>query len=435
MGRIAWTLVLWNEHDDRCDNLLPEVACPLNGPRRSRVHLRSEIRVSKIRRALRRAAIGADRRWDERKQALRRRFGGLGPPRIEPYRSLGRPDRLLLRGRVLVDRGPTLSEQDDDFWDDLGNMYRRLHTTEIVGARVRASAAGASAEALTDTEGYFEVELPAADREFSAPIQEVDLELVESEDGPARALGEAVVRSAASRFLVISDVDDTVVRTHATHLLAMARATFLGNARSRAAFPGVAALYSALVEGAAGAEHNPLVFVSRSPWNLYDLFDEFCTLQGIPHGRVFVLRDWGFSAEGLTRARERGHKFKQIQRILEFEPDLPVLLIGDSGQKDAEIYAELVREAPGRILAAFIRDVTRHAERGAAIEELAVQVKADGGALHLVDDSLGIAQEVAEMGLIAAEVVAKVAADVEFDRKPPTELEELLHEERPSGSN
>jgi phosphatidate phosphatase APP1 len=385
--------------------------------------------MAAIRKALRRVAIDLDRQWDRLKLDLLRRLGGPGPLRIEAYRGLGRPDRLLLKGRVLVDRGPTVSEDDDDFWDDLGNMYRRLHTTEIPGARVRISAAGASSEAVTDEEGFFELELRAAGEPFSAPRQSIELELVDPDnDPPVQVQGEAVVRSPDAGFLVISDIDDTVVRTQATHALAMARATFLGSARSRVPFPGVAALYTALVEGRTGDEGNPLVFVSRSPWNLYDLFDEFCTLQGIPAGRVLYLRDWGLSAEGLSRARPRGHKFRLISRLLEFEPDLPVILIGDSGQKDPEIYSEIVEEHPGRILAAFIRNVSHSERRAAVIDDLAAQVKVDGGALHLIQDSLEVARLAAELGWIRDEAVAAVAAEFELDQRAPTPLEELIED-------
>lgn len=388
--------------------------------------------MAAIRRALRKLSIDLDRRWDRLKLDLLRRLGGPGPLRIEAYRGLGRPDRILLRGRVLVDRGPTVSQEDDEFWDDLVNMYRRLHTTEIPDARVRIEAAGVVAQAVTDEEGYFELELTAASQSFSAPRQSIDLELLDTDgDSPVRRRADAVVYTSRASFMVISDVDDTVVRTEATHALAMARATFLGSARSRVPFPGVAALYSALVDGRSGDDGNPLVFVSRSPWNLYDLFDEFCTLQGIPAGRVLYLRDWGFSHEGLSRARTRGHKFRRIERILEFEPDLPVILLGDSGQKDPEIYGAIVEEHPGRVLAIFIRDVTHSKQRATAIADLQERTAADGGALHLVRNSLEVAQLSAEHGWLRAAAVGAVAAELELDRRPPTLLEELT--ERPPG--
>jgi phosphatidate phosphatase APP1 len=380
-----------------------------------------------VRARLRDIAIDLDDRWDDLCLRLLRALGGPGPLRILSYRGLGRPERLLLKGRVLVDRGPTRTESDDDFWDDLVNMYRRLHTTEIPGARVRVSAAGAVAEVVTDHEGYFDVELKAASRPFSSPRQPVELELLEpSTDESVLERGEVVVRSPLSSFLVISDIDDTVVHTHAANLLAMARATFLGNARSRTPFPGVAPLYRGLVDGPSGEDENPLIFISRSPWNLYDLFDQFCDLQGIPGGRVFYLRDWGFSLEGLTRARPRGHKFDLIRRILEFEPDLPVVLVGDSGQKDPEIYHAISREHPGRLLGAFIRNVTGSPSRADSIGDLAVEIEAEGAFLHLAEDSLDVARRAAEHGWIRLQAVEAVAAAIEAGDRPHDPLDELI---------
>ena len=190
-----------------------------------------------IKTKLRDLAIDFDHHWDKARLKLLRSLGGADDLKILSYRGLGRPDRLLFKGRVLVDRGPTTYESEDDLWDDLVNMYRRLNTTEIPDARVRVSAAGATAEVVTDDEGYFDVELEARDQPFSYPRQPVDLELLEpSGTEPVVVQGEVVVRSPSSSFLVISDIDDTVVHTQATNLLAMARATFLGNARSRTPF-------------------------------------------------------------------------------------------------------------------------------------------------------------------------------------------------------
>jgi len=380
-----------------------------------------------IKAKLRDLAIDFDHHWDQARLKLMRSLGGADELRIFSYRGLGRPDRLMLKGRVLVDNGQTEYESDDDFWDDLVNMYRRLNTTEIPGARVRVSAAGAVTEVVTDDEGYFDVELEAINQPFASPRQAVTLELLESASkNTVVEQSEVVVRSPNSSFLLISDIDDTVVETEATNLLAMARATFLGNARSRTPFPGVGQLYKALVDGPSGEDNNPLVFISRSPWNLYDLFDQFCDLQGIPSGRVFYLRDWGFSMEGLTRARARGHKFELIRRILELEPDLPVILIGDSGQKDPEIYHAISEGHPGRLLGAFIRNVTKSRSRDESIRNLASEVREDGSVLYLADDCLEVARKAAEHGWIREDAVAAVKAGINEAEGPPDAVDALI---------
>ena len=91
-----------------------------------------------------------------------------------------------------------------------------------------------------------------------------------------------LVPPADAELGVISDVDDTVVETGVTHRLAMARTVFLGNARTRLPFAGVAAFYEALCRGSRGDCANPVFFVSNSPWNMYDLLIEFMELQEDP---------------------------------------------------------------------------------------------------------------------------------------------------------
>jgi len=185
-------------------------------------------------------------------------------------------------------------------------------------------------------------------------------------------------------------------------------------------------MFKALVDGRTGNDGNPLVFISRSPWNFYDLLDQFCDLQGIPGGRAFYFRDWGFSHEGLTMARPRGHKFGIIRRILEFEPELPVILVGDSGQKDSEIYHAISEDHPGRLLGAFIRNVTDSKHRDESIKDLAAEVEEDGAALYLADDSLSVARRAADHGWIRRESVGAVAAAVEGAARPLDTLDELI---------
>ena len=58
---------------------------------------------------------------------------------------------------------------------------------------------------------------------------------------------------------------------------------------------------------------------------------------------------------GTSRGREQ--KGGRIEEILRLHPDLPFVLIGDSGEKDPQVYAEIVRDHPRRVLAVYIREV------------------------------------------------------------------------------
>lgn len=336
---------------------------------------------------------------------------GRDAVRIEPYRGFGTAERLYLTGRVL--RGGALPPADerDSALLNLAGMIQRFESDEVPGERVVARYAGGEWEAVTDEEGYFELRVaPPAPPEGGHLWQEVVLELPDREGpegGPVRARGLALVPSPESRFGVISDLDDTVIRTGATTPLRMARTVFLGNARTRTPFPGVSAFYRALQHGAGAVDFNPVFYVSSSPWNLYDLLTEFLTLQKIPLGPL-MLRDWGVSREEFLPTGHGKHKLGAIRRILDTFPGLPFILLGDSGQEDPEIYHRVVHDYPERILAVYIRDVSGTPERAEAIRALAEEVVRAGSTLLLSDDTVAAAEHAAAQGWIPAAALPEI---------------------------
>jgi phosphatidate phosphatase APP1 len=231
-----------------------------------------------------------------------------------------------------------------------------------------------------------------------------------------------------AKFGVISDVDDTVIHTDAFSLLRMARTVFLGNARTRLPFKGVAAFYQALLKGHEQQGINPLFYVSNSPWNLYDLLSDFFNLHNIPIGPILFLRNWGFTSKDQLPTRRREHKVKTAHTILQLFPHLPFILVGDSGEQDPEIYHELVTLYPHRIRAVYIRNVGRDLARPDVVRALAQKVLQTGCTMILADDTLPLAQHAASQGWIAPEALPGIEAGRAADSAPPSPLEQLLGE-------
>jgi phosphatidate phosphatase APP1 len=283
-------------------------------------------------------------------------------------------------------------------------------------------AGGAEREVLADEEGHV-----AARLVLDAPLPEdriwhaVEYRLVwpVAVDAPATAVGRVLVPATTAGYGVISDIDDTVIQMDVRQLVRMARTVVFGNARTRLPFPGVAAFYRALEAGYGGVGPNPLFYVSSSPWNLHDLLAEFFELQRIPAGPA-LLRDWGIQAHELLPTAHGSHKQAAIRRILAEYPALPFILVGDSGQEDPEIYASIIREYPGRVLATYIRSVHRAPERIAAVAALARELEHEGATLVVADDTLAAARHAASKGWIVEDAVERVAADVD-DAQPAAE--------------
>lgn len=350
------------------------------------------------------------------------------PVEIVAFRGFGSAQRVLVHGRVLHKAGVSAAAAGDSPWRNLLNMYRRIESDPVRGAGVRVVFAGHRCDVIADHEGFFEAWMtPREPLAAMADWHDASVELTAPEkfvgDTPPAATARVRIPGAGARFGVISDVDDTVLQSHVTNALQGARVALLGNAHTRLPFHGVAAFYRALEQGAgdgAPGTRNPIFYVSSSPWNLYDVIAEFLELQRIPAGPL-LLRNWDLTMSSLGSSAHHSHKGAQIRTILERFPHLPFILIGDSGQQDPEIYAAAVREHPERILAVYIRDVTRSPERSAAMETLGAEVRAAGSTLVVKDDTIVAARHAAAQGWIRPEAVAEIEKDAASDEKarPP----------------
>jgi len=361
--------------------------------------------------ALHGLAHTAEEAFDERRRRLQAKLGWLDPVRILPYRGFATGERLRLRGRVMEAQTREVTEEDT-LWDDLVRWFRRVESDEVPGATLVARWGDREEELTTGGEGFFELDLEGGPRPGGELAwREVELEMVDPvrrDEGPARAAGPVLVPAAGADFVVVSDLDDTVIRTGADNQLRMARTIFLNNARTRTAFPGVGAFYRALQRG-----RNPIFYVSSSPWNYYELFDQFLELQGIPPGPIF-LKEFGLDESKLFKSGHSDHKLERVRHLMAAYPELPFVLVGDSGQEDAEIYAALAEEAGERIRAVYVRDVTAEA-RDAEVREIAERVAGSGVEMRLVADTVAAARHAEEAGLVAEGTVREVESEKEAE--------------------
>jgi phosphatidate phosphatase APP1 len=376
-----------------------------------------------------------DAKIDEQREKLG--FGGDRPLRIEAYRGFGRPGRAWVKARVLRGNPVPPARAADSVWINLSAMLQRFESDEVPGAKVRVRYPGGEQVVATDREGYCECWIEPSPPFPASPDgawHAVEMELVEPPSPhPVRTAARVLVPPADARFGVISDLDDTVVRTDVASRLQMAKNVFLGNAHTRTPFPGVAAFYRALEHGVDGHAHNPVFYVSSSPWNLFDVLAEFLELKGIPAGPL-LLRDWGISSvDPPGEGGHSGHKLRHIRIILELFPTLPFILVGDSGQEDPEIYHRAVVEHPQRILAVYIRNVSRAPERVEAIRALAAEVEKAGSTLILADDTAAAARHAAESGWISPDALAEIGAVAEAEQDPPSEALQQANVELSAG--
>ena len=208
--------------------------------------------------------------------------------------------------------------------------------------------------------GHFtgEIKLPVDDVETLSSNGKLTFDAVTRNDDGRRFKGE-VHLIGPTGLSVISDIDDTIKISQVTDRKAMLRRTFFEPFEQ---VPGMAQLYNRWAIAPRGSGRSPPVafhFVSSSPWQLYGPLAEFVRKAGFPeatfHLKRFRLRPSGIKA---LLADPTKTKPRAIRQILDAYPNRRFILVGDSGEKDPEVYGRIAREYPEQIERVLIRKVT-----------------------------------------------------------------------------
>ncbi|KAA5544496.1 DUF2183 domain-containing protein [Roseiconus nitratireducens] len=353
---------------------------------------------------------------------LRRRFGRQGVPQLQTYMGYASRDAIHLHGRVLTNPAIEPNFDDDRWWHNLVGTMRRFASDEVPGITVEASVEGVTATSISDSEGYFRITLPLhASMRVSGFWSQARLHMIDA-PGVNREQDQAFCNflntPENASYAIISDVDDTILHTGATDIATMAKLTFFGNARTRAPLDGVAELYERMQQdgGTDGVLKNPIFYISSSPWNLYDLLEDFLDLNAIPRGPL-LLRDLGIDEHKFIKSTH-DHKIDKLNQLLDHLDGLSFILLGDSGQEDARLYATAARHAPDRIKAIFIRDIdpSVQSHHDTKVDQYVRQAAEVDVPMYLVKDSVDVADRLIREELLTEAAYDRIVRATDRDR-------------------
>jgi hypothetical protein len=202
------------------------------------------------------------------------------------------------------------------------------------------------------------------DGRFSALIRVSDADLKEPA-APVLLLEAVLPATDLRRFageinllgesgtVVISDIDDTIKITQIRDHKAVLRNTFL---EPFTAVPGMAEVYRGWAKDA-GAQ---FCYVSASPWQLLQPLNDFVRSNGFPAG-AFYLKNFRWKDRSVLSLFQNPEQYKPdlIEPLLKRFPKRQFVLVGDSGERDPEIYAALARRYPDQVTRVLIRDVNQ----------------------------------------------------------------------------
>lgn len=358
---------------------------------------------------------GLEGRLTERRRDHKLQSGDFRGVQVLVYRGYIADD--VAKVRVRIAEAPELpGDSRIPYWEVAQSNVRRHAALPITGTEVELRIGKHRTTEVSDGHGFATFALPVPKlrvgwHEVEAVAAGID------NGGPVSGSGWAVKPSLAAPFLVISDIDDTILLTGLTEGLTMVARTLLREADQRSAIPGMSALYRGLARGVPtrGGNRRPspgFFYVSTGSWSFYPMLERFVEVRGFPQGPMF-LTDWGPTERYLRRSGAE-HKRAAVRRLFESYRGMRFVLIGDSGQRDPAIYAEMAREFPGRVLLILIRQVGSDGEeRNAQLREHAEALRAEGVRLHLVRDAAQAAHLAHSLGLCDADTPVEAGAAVE----------------------
>ncbi|MBD3627208.1 phosphatase domain-containing protein [Cyclobacterium sp.] len=287
---------------------------------------------------------------------IKRKIGKLDELRIEVFLVLSNSSHVFLKGRVVEAYTQSRPSEKKSALQNILATIRRYSNSSVPDARLLLQIGDQQLELQTDSEGIFEKMIPLSGPDHQRP-EHIGLSLITDENLETHTgKVEKSIQYISKTYprALISDIDDTIIVSKATNLGKKLWLSVSKNAYTRRPFPGVSDFYRMLT---AQGDY-PVFYVSSSDWSLFDLIRDFLRYRKIPLGPI-LLKDSHVNLKNIWKSGggNHDHKLEKIRFLMDFFPEQRFLLIGDSGQHDPELYAEIIRQYPKRVEAVFIRRI------------------------------------------------------------------------------
>src|SRR5690554_4317648 len=288
---------------------------------------------------------------------IKKAIGKLDRVKIEPLYAFGNEETVFVKGRIVeAYKQSKPSARKNPLVNILGTI-RRYAGSSVVGANVAVTYQDVTQLVESDGEGIFE----ATFQNITSLITDKEHVVfkLQPEEGllPVKEYSKVKVMRYPSGYPlgIISDIDDTILISHATQIGKKFWLSISKNAYTRRPFPGVSELYRILSKEGV----NPVFDVSSSDWSLNDLIKDFLNFRKIPAGPL-LLKDLHINLRNIWKSGGGNHTHKEdkIDLLFKLYPGMKFVLIEDSGQHDPEIYASIIKRNPGRVLLVYIRQIT-----------------------------------------------------------------------------
>ncbi len=272
--------------------------------------------------------------------------------KVEPFLAFGNDTEVFFKGRVIKAYTQKRPSSRKNWLSNIIASVKRYAGSSVPLAKVEITFQEKSYTVTTDEDGVFELQIGES-RPSSEEKELVTFQVLEPVTKKSHIAQMEVTRYSGS-LGVISDIDDTIIISHSTDLGKKFWLSISKNAYTRRPLPGVSEFYEKITD----EKTLPIFYVSSSDWSLFDLIKDFLRYRHIPEGPI-LLKDRHINLRNIWKSGggDHSHKLEKIELLMEMFPKMQFYLIGDSGQHDPEIYAQIMQDFPDRVKDVFIRIV------------------------------------------------------------------------------
>ncbi|MGI9527854.1 MAG: App1 family protein [Weeksellaceae bacterium] len=272
---------------------------------------------------------------------------------IKVYHSFGSQHNAIVNGHVLQSEPMQFLKRKTWLWTNINALVRLFNMNTIPNVPLVLEVFGNTFYTTSDENGYFEFEF---DPQNNIPAGWHAIKISHQHQPNLYNEGEIFVPYASSQA-IISDIDDTVLKSYSASFIRKIYELLSKNPHERRLFDHTVEWYRELAEShPPGSETHPFFYVSSSEWNLYDYLNTIFELNGLPKG-IFLLNHIK-SIKQFFKTGKTGHegKLERIKSLIKAFPEQEFILIGDNTQKDPYIYASIAKAYPDSVIAIFIRN-------------------------------------------------------------------------------
>ena len=262
---------------------------------------------------------------------------------IQVYISFVTASHLYIKGRILRGRSP-MSFPDQGPLSSLFNTILRANSRKLPNTPISCVFGDHIFVVVTDSEGYFEIFHNITHFTF-IPKKVTIRGVVKGEEIEFDRILRTYQYDVGHG--IISDIDDTILVANVRsffRLKLLFNLIFINPFRRKPIEHASEALHNMLDKSEG---QNPMIYLSNSPWNIYDYLQAFLMHNAFPIGEL-ILRDIGFQ---LLRSREitEYNKYLELEKLLIVFGETKFTLIGDTGELDFNIYRAILEKYPERI--------------------------------------------------------------------------------------